>query len=203
MGMLLFGALFPDIARNETRTLKLLVDRPPIPADTYGLLEMFCVEKGCDCRRVMLAVHSMRTMQPVAMINFAFDPDDDMRGPFLNDLNAKEPLALALLDLVRELLETDTAYVKRLERHYSIVKAALVDPEHPVHKRLPEKQPVEKEFAEFAGKMGKAAATTGRNDPCPCGALDERGRRKKFKHCCYVSLDRVGPPAGSRRQWEN
>jgi hypothetical protein len=203
MGMVLFGALFPEVARTETRTLKLIVDRPPIAADAYGLLEMFCIEQGCDCRRVMLNVHSMRTMKPVAMINYAFDPEDDMRGPFLNDLNAKDPLALALLDLVRAVLENDADYVKRLERHYSIVKAALMDPEHPVHKRLPEKQPVEKEFAEFVGKMGEAAATTGRSDPCPCGAIDGNGRRKEFKNCCYVSLDRVGPPTGSRSHWAN
>lgn len=24
----------------------------------------------------------------------------------------------------------------------------------------------------------------GRNDPCPCGALDENGKPKKFKNCC-------------------
>lgn len=24
----------------------------------------------------------------------------------------------------------------------------------------------------------------GRNDPCPCGAADTMGRRKKFKKCC-------------------
>jgi hypothetical protein len=204
MGMVLFGTLFPEVARTETRTLTLVVDRPPILADTYGLLEMFCVDQGCDCRRVMLNVHSMRTMKPVAMINYAFDPDDDQRGPFLNDLNATDELALGLLKVVREeVLEKDAAYVKRLERHYALVKAALADPEHPVHKRLPPKQPVEQVFAEFVGKMASAAASTGRNDPCPCGTIDSKGKRKKFKQCCWVSLDRVGPPAGSRRHWTN
>lgn len=24
----------------------------------------------------------------------------------------------------------------------------------------------------------------GRNDPCPCGKVDEHGKRKKYKHCC-------------------
>jgi len=24
----------------------------------------------------------------------------------------------------------------------------------------------------------------GRNEPCPCGAVDENGKRKKFKNCC-------------------
>lgn len=27
----------------------------------------------------------------------------------------------------------------------------------------------------------------GRNDPCPCGALDENGKPKKYKNCCMSS----------------
>jgi hypothetical protein len=80
MGMVLFGALFPKIASTETRTLTV-IDRPKIPPDTYGLLELFCVDAGCDCRRVMLNVHSQRTMEHLATINYGFDLDDDIRGP--------------------------------------------------------------------------------------------------------------------------
>jgi hypothetical protein len=203
MGMVLFGALFPEIARTETRTLTLLVKRPAIPADTYGLLEMFCVDKGCECRRVMLNVVSQRTMKTLATVNYAFDPDDDQRGPFLNDLNATDELALGLLDLVRQVLESDAAYVKRVERHYHMVKAALADAEHPIHKRLPPRQPEEQEFAEFVGKMANAAATTRRNDPCPCGATGPNGKRRKFKDCCLVPLDRVGPSASGGPRWKN
>ena len=27
----------------------------------------------------------------------------------------------------------------------------------------------------------------GRNDPCPCGAVDENGKPKKYKNCCLAS----------------
>jgi len=27
----------------------------------------------------------------------------------------------------------------------------------------------------------------GRNDPCPCGAVDENGKPKKYKNCCLDS----------------
>lgn len=27
----------------------------------------------------------------------------------------------------------------------------------------------------------------GRNDPCPCGAVDENGKPKKYKNCCFAS----------------
>ncbi len=29
----------------------------------------------------------------------------------------------------------------------------------------------------------------GRNEPCPCGAVDESGRPKKYKNCCMRSGD--------------
>ena len=29
----------------------------------------------------------------------------------------------------------------------------------------------------------------GRNDPCPCGAVDENGKPKKFKNCCLNKKD--------------
>jgi uncharacterized protein YecA (UPF0149 family) len=103
--------------------------------------------------------------------------------------------------MVREVLDRDEAYVKRLERHYKMVKAALADPEHPAHKSLPPKRTDEQEFGEAVGAWTRMAATTGRNDPCPCGAM-ANGKRKKFKRCCLVPIDRVGPPAESR-PWTN
>lgn len=200
MGMVMFGVMFRELANKETRTLTV-IDRPPIPPGTYGLIELYCVDEGCDCRRVMLNIHSQRTMEHLATINFAFDTDDDMRGPFLDRLNAQSELSHALLDMVREVLEHDADYVKRLERHYHMVKAALADPEHPARKRLPPKRSEEQEFGEFVGVAARQAATVGRNELCPCGALGPNGKRKKFKNCCLVPLDRVGPPAGSGRRW--
>jgi len=29
----------------------------------------------------------------------------------------------------------------------------------------------------------------GRNDPCPCGSVDENGKPKKFKNCCLNKKD--------------
>jgi len=194
MGMVLFGALFPEVARKETRTLAVL-NRLGIPPGTYGLLELFCIDHGCDCRRVMLNVVAESSMRHLATINYAFDADDDMRGPFLDQLNAQSEFSLALLDLVREHIAQDADYVKRLERHYRIVKTGLADPEHPIHKRLPPREPEGKELAEFLVTMARMAATTGRNDPCPCGAVGPNGRRRKFKSCCLVPLARVGPSA--------
>ena len=53
MPMSLFGTQFPDIAAAETRTITV-VDSDRLPAGCYGLLEFFCDEIDCDCRRVIL-----------------------------------------------------------------------------------------------------------------------------------------------------
>lgn len=41
-----------------------------------------------------------------------------------------------------------------------------------------------KETKETVKPTIKSDERVGRNDPCPCGALRENGRRKKYKHCC-------------------
>jgi hypothetical protein len=199
MGMVIFGTMFPKIASQETRTLTV-INRPPLPQATYGLIEVFCVDVGCDCRRVILNVVAERDMKHLATINYAFDPDDEMRGPFLDQLNTQSELSLPLLDVVREVLQHDAEYVKRLERHYHMVKAALADPEHPARKRLPPKRTEVQEFAEFLGLVARQTATVGRNELCPCGALVPNGKRRKFKNCCLIPLDRVAAPAGSRNR---
>lgn len=200
MGMVMFGTLFRDVANKETLEITV-IDRPGIPQGKYGLIELFCVDQGCDCRRVILYVLSATTHEHLASINFAFDPDDDLRGPFLDHLNPQSEHSLALLDLVREVLEKDADYVKRLERHYHLVKAAVSDPEHPAQKRLPPGQTVGQEFTAFAMLAARQAATVGRNDACPCGAKGSNGKRKKFKTCCFLDPKRIGPPAEGRRQW--
>ena len=42
----------------------------------------------------------------------------------------------ALLEIVGPMLETDTAYVARLESHYQQVKGATADPADPTHMTL-------------------------------------------------------------------
>ena len=56
-----FHELFPERAAEETRSITLEgVERSdsPLPEGQYGFLEMFCNERGCDCRRVMFYVVS-------------------------------------------------------------------------------------------------------------------------------------------------
>jgi hypothetical protein len=54
----LFYHHFPKVAEDETRYMNLHQPGPGgrIPAGSYGLVEAYCTDPSCDCRRVMLNV---------------------------------------------------------------------------------------------------------------------------------------------------
>ena len=45
------------MAERETRTVTVQEGNPwGVPGDEYALVESYCTDPGCDCRRVMLNV---------------------------------------------------------------------------------------------------------------------------------------------------
>lgn len=46
---------FPEVAAQETRVITAQ-GHALLPDGEYGLVELFCTEPGCDCRRVMLSI---------------------------------------------------------------------------------------------------------------------------------------------------
>jgi hypothetical protein len=109
----------------------------------YGLLEFYCPDPDCDCRRVMLNIAEEKDPDRfLASISYGFDPDNemeriaDMQGPFLDPMNPQSKYAEALLDLVERTVLNDPRYVARLERHYALVKRAASDPKHPAYRTL-------------------------------------------------------------------
>jgi hypothetical protein len=133
-GMVPFMHLFPQQGTAETRTLTIR-GSAVLPDGGYGLLESYCVDAECNCRRVMINVIGRRQQAVLASISYAFDRDDEWAGPFLAPLNPQSRHADVLLDLVKQVL-ADPSYVARLEAHYSQVKGAVGDPAHPCHKIL-------------------------------------------------------------------
>lgn len=190
--LVLFMEVDRDLALSETRCIDLLAPERGIPAGSYAVLESYCADPHCDCRRVMLTVieeHHPNTS--LAAISYAFDADARDPGPFLDPLNRQSPYAPALMELVCDLMLSDPSYLARLERHYAMTKAAAADPTHPAYAAL------RKSFTDDPGEYREAlnAATAaafpsseskrslsrppvGRNDPCPCGS------GKKYKACC-------------------
>jgi len=170
-----FHEKFPEIAEKETRTI-IVFDDPDLPEGEYGLLESYCDELDCDCRRVFFNVFSWKKKKIEAVIAYGWESgkfyakwmgDSDprvikeLKGPALNLSSPQSPLAPALLEKIKIVLQ-DKNYVDRIKRHYKLFKEAI-------EKEKPEK-----------GKVIKldSSKKVGRNEPCPCGS------GKKYKKCC-------------------
>lgn len=72
MPMVPFYSEFRDLAFREMHVVGVF-GRESLPAGEYGLLEFYCDERGCDCRRVILHVLRSDTGRQVwASINFGW-----------------------------------------------------------------------------------------------------------------------------------
>ena len=137
----MFVQHFPEIAERETRTITLLQRSPSglAPGD-YSLLEMFCDETGCDCRRVMFCVVSSRTKDVEAVVAYGWESrdfyvtwmgDDDpnvidaLQGPVLNLASPQSKQAPAILELIETVVLRDEAYIERVKRHYALFRERI------------------------------------------------------------------------------
>jgi hypothetical protein len=132
-----FVRLFREKGEAETRVLTTQ-GHAHLPDDAYALVESYCVDPTCHCRRVMLNVFSRRGQRILASIGFGFDRDDEFAGPYLDPLNPQSEYAEVLLKLTKPIL-ADPTYVARLESHYYQVKGAVADPSHPARRLLGER----------------------------------------------------------------
>ena len=169
-----FYEKFPEIAQKETRSIIAIGD-PKLPEGNYALIELYCDEVGCDCRRVFFSIFSERRNEFVAVIAYGWENskfyadwfgDNDpmiigeLKGPVLNVASPQSELAPILLDKIKYVL-MDRHYVERIKRHYRMFKDAI-----------------EKENRKTTSIKSDKRVKIGRNDPCPCGS------GKKYKNCC-------------------
>lgn len=111
-----------------------------LPAGNYSFLEMYCNEPDCDCRRVFFCVVSEKVKRIEAYITYGWESpryyrkwlgyDDpfaisDLKGPALNVGSPQSRLAPALLNLFRDILLRDEAYIERIKRHYLMFRAKI------------------------------------------------------------------------------
>lgn len=181
-----FARLFPELAASEVRSIEPkgiagLPDRP------FWLTEFYCSDYRCDCRRVILIVEDMATRKQVASINFAFEPPtppfEDEGQIFLDPLNPQSVLSEVFLDFISQMLEVDTEYRDRLERHYTMWKQVVDDVSHPDNPKIANeshKDPAFRPAFPMGETVRRAGPKVGPNDPCPCGS------GKKHKKCCRL-----------------
>ena len=135
MPMVPFFSKVGERAFKEMRTLIVMQGKSP-PAGPYGLLELYCDEVDCDCRRVLFHVIRPDTGDKVwATINFGWEtPEyyrkwsrngelaDEMASASLEPLGAQTKYSPELLRLFADYAQPDAAYVARLKNHYAEVK---------------------------------------------------------------------------------
>ena len=134
-----FCTRFPEIAEKETRNITIMDSkRFDLPNGVYVFHEMFCRERGCDCRRVFFYVTSAPRHKVEAVVCYGWgsvdfykkwykgdDPDmiAEMKGPALNVGSPQSIHAPAILELVKNVLIEDRDYIERIKRHYNMFKA--------------------------------------------------------------------------------
>lgn len=125
---------FGDLAMRETRSI-LIRGRSDLPDGEYALVESYCEEPGCDCRRGLFQIFARGRDEPLAFIGYGWELrefyaartgglDEDFYGPDLEPMAPRPKRAAGFLDLVRVAL-SDPDYVVRLKRHYAMCKSSL------------------------------------------------------------------------------
>jgi hypothetical protein len=141
MAFRLFHEFFPELAEKETRTITVLSRAYlGVPAGEYGLLEMFCDEPGCDCRRVLFSVISPASERVHAVVAWGWEDvgfyarwikqgsrEDAkyLKGPILNMGSPAADYAPTILAFVREMLDHDPMFVERIKRHYALFRGIV------------------------------------------------------------------------------
>jgi hypothetical protein len=140
----LFVEKFPKLGWKETRSVTVPPLNPyGLPADEYGLLEAYCSDEDCDCRRVFLNIASRKGEKIIAVVTYGWETESfyrkwfgggdseisrmavkEMTGLGLNSASHQSKFAPAALKLVNELLQ-DQNYVARLKRHYKMFKGTV------------------------------------------------------------------------------
>ncbi len=118
-----YAVILPD-TEEPTLTLKLDRKTGTIPKGTYGFVEFYCNDPGCDCRRVTLFVINEK-MKERAVISMGFDPLEPLAGPFLDDFHKQSPYADELMDFFVDMINDDPDALEMLYRHYREVRGAV------------------------------------------------------------------------------
>lgn len=110
-----------------------------LPPGEYAIVEWFCDDPGCDCRRAFLQVVPRGQSGPIlASINFGwesrafykrkmpYDPEAprEITEGSLDPLNEQSPLAPAVLKIFQQVV-AEGEMAAHLKRHYEMFKATL------------------------------------------------------------------------------
>ncbi len=141
MSFVPFADRFPDLANDETRWL-VVPDGAEIglPPDEYGFMDMYCNDKGCDCRRVFFSVLASRNPGIKAVLTWGWEDRsfyqrwlgsgdkkmiDGLKGPCLDISSSQSDVAKSLLKFFKDVMLEDQDYVERIKRHYAMFRKSV------------------------------------------------------------------------------
>ncbi len=178
-----FYDIFPEIAKEESRCFHLLQNDEDLeapPKGSYRLVELYCPDQNCDCRRVNIVIISNEDEKEYGTIQFGWEnqafyndhfgfDDHGLPGPDYAPMQFLGKYAHFFLYKFKELCATDKSYVALLERHYNMLKEKSRNQDllKLVRKRMAEKNTYRKPDDGLK-----------RNNQCSCGS------GKKYKKCC-------------------
>ena len=126
----------PELAEKETRSFEPSPSFP-LPKDSYILLETFCPDARCDCRRVVFLVARGRDDRVIATLNYGWEspefyqrwsPNDPLAsessGVFMEPSGTQSRWSPQLKTTLEWILANDADYRARVVRHYHAFKAA-------------------------------------------------------------------------------
>ena len=128
-----FYSKFPKIAEKETRNIILPNKSHGLEAGEYALVESYCNDQECDCRRVFINVYNGET--PIATIGYGWEElkfyekwmgdtklAKDAKGQILELGGFNSKYDEAMLQLFKNIMLRDTAFIERLKKHYVMFK---------------------------------------------------------------------------------
>jgi hypothetical protein len=135
MPMVPFFSKVGERAFKEMHTL-IVMKGKTLPSGPYGLLEFYCDEADCDCRRVLFHVIRPDSGEKIwATINFGWETReyyrtwshdgkmaDEMAGASLEPLGSQTKYSAELLALFIGHVQPNAAYIAGLTKHYAEVK---------------------------------------------------------------------------------
>ena len=143
MPFVMFYKYFPKVAENQTRVITLFKQTEfDLPPGEYAFTELYCDEKGCDCRRVMFNVIYDRK-QVAAVIAYGWesdtfyarwmgddDPDmvEQLKGPTTSMLGPQSEKSGQILEMFKRMILTDAKYIDRLKEHYRMFRERIDKP---------------------------------------------------------------------------
>lgn len=156
---------------HQIRTVTL-ADSGELPGGDYSLLDLYCTDPKCDCRKTIIQI--IHNGRHVSTVDYGWeDPRYYAKWARLDDAMIREMSGLSLdfmspnlidpdatLSLMNHLL--DDQWINRIKATYKAVRATL------------------KKEAQ-ANNITRLTPKTSRNAPCPCGS------GKKYKQCCLGS----------------